>query len=474
MNEINNHIQSLIDNFTMPAALLSYKNLTNIEEEELIETATLLIHELIIDDVMRYSSPNFHETIIAEVEELFEEQFKNLYTKYDITNNFGIQFIPTHETEPIERDNTEMDIRVEIHEIIEKAMNLFYRHISPRRSSGDTFIRITPNINMQRKKIEYLQSIPQPDQRTDAWYLFRHKFLTASSIWKAFGTQGSKNQLIYDKCKPINIDKYKYVCTDSAMHWGNKYEPLSILIYETKYNTKVSDFGCLPHKTIPYIAASPDGINTLDTSDRYGRMLEVKNIVNRDITGIPKTEYWIQMQVQMEVCNLNECDFLETRFKEYEEYEDFEKDGSFTETNNGSQKGVFMYFIKNGQPHYEYPLLNITLEEFNKWEEQMMEKNIEFTWMKNIYWKLDELSCVLVLRNKLWFKEAETILQGMWKTIEYEKLNGYEYRAPTKRARSNIYSKYNNNNDENAEKKCLINVKQLFSTGDDINTSFTD
>ena len=45
-------------------------------------------------------------------------------------------------------------------------------------------------------------------------------------------------------------------------------------------------------------------------------MLEIKNIVNREINGIPKKEYWIQMQLQMEVCDLGECDFLETRFKE--------------------------------------------------------------------------------------------------------------------------------------------------------------
>ena len=59
-------------------------------------------------------------------------------------------------------------------------------------------------------------------------------------------------------------------------------------------------------------------------------MLEIKNIVNREITGIPKKEYWVQMQLQMEVCNLPECDFLETRFKEYEDERGaFLKDGGF-------------------------------------------------------------------------------------------------------------------------------------------------
>jgi hypothetical protein len=45
--------------------------------------------------------------------------------------------------------------------------------------------------------------------------------------------------------------------------------------------------------------------------------------VNREITGIPLEAYWIQMQVQMEVCDLDECDFFETQFKEFDTSEEF-------------------------------------------------------------------------------------------------------------------------------------------------------
>ena len=45
-----------------------------------------------------------------------------------------------------------------------------------------------------------------------------------------------------------------------------------------------------------FFAASPDGINDDESSPLYGRMLEIKNIVNRDITGIPK-RVLIQMQL---------------------------------------------------------------------------------------------------------------------------------------------------------------------------------
>jgi hypothetical protein len=97
-----------------------------------------------------------------------------------------------------------------------------------------------------------------------------------------------------------------------------KYEPVSTALYEEWTKTKVDAFGCLTHNKYPFIGASPDGIITDPKSPYFGRMLEIKNIVNREIDGIPSEAYWIQMQIQMEVCQLEACDFLETRFKEYE------------------------------------------------------------------------------------------------------------------------------------------------------------
>ena len=304
------------------------------------------------------------------------------------------------------------------------------------------------------KKLLYLENIPQPEQGTSEWYIFRHKFLTASSIWKVFGTERLRDQLIYDKCSPINLEKYNYINTESPLHWGHKYEPLSLLWYENKYNTKVSDYGCIPHKTLTYLAASPDGINTDKSSLRYGRMVEVKNIVNRDITGIPKPEYWIQMQLQMEVCMLNECDFLETRFIEYENKDDFDNDGEFHCTKEGKLKGIIMYFIKNGKPFYEYAPLNLTETEFEEWELGIMNKYTNLSWIKNIYWRLDEVSCILVLRNKLWFKLVKQQFEDIWNIITNDKEHGYEHRAPNRKEKKKPLP-------TTIANKCFINTDEL-------------
>ena len=43
-----------------------------------------------------------------------------------------------------------------------------------------------------------------------------------------------------------------------------------------------------------FLGASPDGINTNNRTSLFGRMLEIKNVVSREINGIPKEDYWIQ------------------------------------------------------------------------------------------------------------------------------------------------------------------------------------
>ena len=218
------------------------------------------------------------------------------------------------------------------------------------------------------------------------------------------------------------------------MHHGQKYEPLSVMFYEYIYNTIVEDFGCIQHPSYSFLGASPDGINVDPLSDRYGRMLEIKNPVSRDITGIPKKEYWVQMQLQMEVCDLDECDFLETKFVEYSDRKSYELDTNFGKDKKGI---IIQFYTKEGLPFYVYkPLHLISDEEVSQWEDETITLyeselyNHSFT--KYIYWRLEQLSCILVLRNRIWFKNNICQLENVWKIVEKERISGYEHRAPNK------------------------------------------
>ena len=340
-----------------------------------------------------------------------------------------------------------------IHDEFDNIWNItkkvFYKTVIPKRSFKYSFVRSIPNIQIIENKITILRNIPQPVQRTNEWYKFRHNLITASNAYKCLESETIRNNIIFEKCKPLEKkEENAIVNLNTPFHWGQKYEPLSVEVYEKRFNTKIEDFGCIPHSKYKFLGASPDGINIDKSSDRYGRMLEIKNIFNRDIIEYPKKEYWIQMQLQMEVCDLNECDFLETRFKEYTNYEEFILDGSFTHTLEDKEKGIMILFINDNKPVYEYAPLGIDEISYVNWEKDIMNKHCDNTFVSIIYWRLDEFSCKLVLRNKKWFNLNISSIKETWDIIEKERITGYDHRAPVKRIKKEK---------QNAQ-GCLINI----------------
>lgn len=410
------------------------------EIECLYESIFISIDEHVVNNPLAFSDPAFHNKLENSIYEVIEASFSDNITSDDDVFNFS----------------EKMESQIE--EVVNLCLQDYFDSIVPPRSYPNSCILKAPNIEETRRKIEYLKSIPQDEQRTTAWYIFRNNLITASAAWKVFKTESCINQLIYEKCKSnsnfistnsdeINdIDKDRelivdktYVNTNSPLHWGQKYEKLSVIIYESRNNTKIGEFGCIRHPTYEFLGASPDGINVDPTSPLYGRMLEIKNIVNREITGIPIEEYWIQTQLQMQVCNCDECDFLETSFKEYEDEEAFlhdscsENDAEFHLTSAKTLKGVIAYFMKDGKPFYEYAPLYLTRTEYDKWCEEIIDKNAGITWLKNIYWYLNHYSCVLIRKNNIWFQEAVKKIENVWNVILTERETGYEHRAPKKR-----------------------------------------
>lgn len=313
------------------------------------------------------------------------------------------------------------------------------------------------------EQVNYLKNIPQSPQKTEEWYAFRKQHLTGSNLWKIFHTEGSKRQIIYEKLAPSeDNNSYKPSLNDcTPLNWGHKYEPLTNQFYEYYNDVIVEEFGCIPHKTIPYLAASPDGIVT--SRKNNGRMVEIKNVVSRTITKIPKMEYYIQMQLQMEVCDLNDCDFVETKFIEYDNEEAFRKDKYHI------QKGFIMVFIKDNSLLYEYtPLFQNKESELTEFIDKVYDKygivspNLEnegIRWYRNIYWKLIEYSCVYVPRNKKWFEYAFPKIEECWKEIELglkEENSHLKYKGKTR-------SRSNSNADESVSspKPNMPNVKLL-------------
>tara|TARA_Y100000741_G_scaffold364431_1_gene355427 strand:- start:3169 stop:4506 length:1338 start_codon:yes stop_codon:yes gene_type:complete len=393
--------------------LLDKYNIKNLEIDFLLK---------IIDIMIEFIDENILQIMYVELyENVFNHSYDLMYNEYIDSNLLESIYGLSKEESEIMLDR-----------YLNIGLSIIFKYVLPKRSYNKSYIRNNKINNLKiDNQLKKLINIVQPEQRSDEWYIFRNSTLTASNIYKIFVSDYSQTQLILEKCEPLNINKFKVTNTNSPLHWGQKYEPVSILYYEYINKTKVSEFGCIPHKDYSYIAASPDGIICDNNSKLFGRMLEIKNVVSREITGIPKMEYWIQMQLQMEVCDLNECDFLETKFIQYDTEEEYIDD------NDTEYKGIILQYLKDDEPYYVYaPIMlnNLESKEYKEWENKEKEKNKDLELIARLYWKLVKISCVLVLRNKLWFKNVQPMIEHFWNNLVEERESGkYKERISKKR-----------------------------------------
>lgn len=439
-----NDLDALTDIINLVVIPLSESNTFSADDQvDIVGTIMQLMYDYVLENPTHIQNMDFHDGMMESVEDL-------------IRGDMGA-----------DGDDDADDAFDDMTELVDQSIDLFYMQIMPKRST-DMSDSKTNNTNAKRtyrtrQVLAHLNATPQPAQRTNEWYAYRHALITASNAYKIFDTPGSQNQLIYEKCSPlpvavvtqnhsptVNMNPVPTVNVSSPMHWGQKYEPMSTMYYEMIHGTTVGEYGCVQHSKYSFLGASPDGIVDDPASDKYGQMLEIKNVVNRDITGIPLKAYWVQMQLQLEVCDLEECDFLETRFKEYIDDTAFmedcdpanagcstDDDNRFTNTRDGKWKGIVLYFIDpDGVPVYEYKPLEMGQEEYEtNWEPDIRQKHQQqgHTFMWPSHWWLEEVSCVLVERNRLWFSQVIDQMSAFWDIILAERESGYAHRAPSKR-----------------------------------------
>ena len=272
-----------------------------------------------------------------------------------------------------------------------------------------------------KNQVLTLKNIFQPVQKSKEWYEMRSNMLTASDWGTVLGENhySNSNEVLKKKCGDDNF------VTNAAMMWGNKYEEVAVLIYKHRNNVEVLDFGCLRHPSIPFLGASPDGITP------HGIMLEIKCPTSRKITGIPPRYYWCQVQGQLEVCELDRCDFLECALKEYNSEMDYLNDNfenNYKLNKFGNEKGVVVEFFRKSDKtfYFDYSPVCIIAEELTNWKNEIIEKhtsNTNIMFSSFSYWYLEEVSCIPIYRNQEWFNEAKIILGEFWnKVLKYREL----------------------------------------------------
>jgi putative phage-type endonuclease len=282
-----------------------------------------------------------------------------------------------------------------------------------------TFKETPSSLTKLQHQVKYLETVPQPAQRTPEWYAYREQRLTASDIASVFNKNpfGTYRDLLAKKGLPAdpNDDTWKSMAVNPFIVHGVKYEPVATWFYEYLKDTTITEFGCLPHEDIPFLGASPDGIS------KDGVMLEIKCPFSRPIYGVPPIYYWYQMQLQLEVAKLNQCDFLECDIKEKTEadWDTLVKDNSYT-TSHYVGVVVEVFNTESESTDYEYFPYGSNLSGVPEWETEVIDRvlssdNLEYRATHR--WHINKYACTGIYRDNRWFNRNLPQLSEFWQQV---------------------------------------------------------
>ncbi len=321
-----------------------------------------------------------------------------------------------------------------------------------------------------KEKLQKLKELKLPEQRSEEWYAIREGILTASSLADAIGEGHfcTKDQLLIQKCGGERGD-----VPFEIVEWGVMYEPVATSFYEKLNNLKVLEFGLVPHPTFKIFGASPDGICDEDSPEEYvGRMLEIKCPPKRQFTNEVPKHYWMQMQGQLESCDLEECDFLQVKITEYLCEEDYQNDkyidNDLLKEGYSSlklPKGLLLAFVtdngnKNPTIKYEYPEFYLSYDELIKWSDNKISEyeNIHYDRIVKHWWKIERYECTLVGRDRKWWLETEEKIIDFWEDVEhYRKVGIQEFHNKKQESRTKKI-KIKKEKEEKKSKKQIFDI----------------
>jgi putative phage-type endonuclease len=296
--------------------------------------------------------------------------------------------------------------------------------------------------------LEKLKTLELPEQRSPEWYEMRNHILTASSLADALGKGHFKTQLDLMIAK-TSTEEAPFI-SNNIIEWGVKYEPIATSFYEKMNQLKIVEFGLVPHPKLTIFGASPDGICDLDSpTDYVGRMLEIKCPPIRKFTKEVPYHYWIQMQGQLETCDLEECDFLQVKLFEYDSDDRYNEDISYNEdetvkkgyTSNHLPKGSLVTITSRDEKGatkymYEYGEFYLSYEEHLTWFQTIQAKyqDEKYT-VEQIWWRIDRYECTLVGRDRQWWNSIVPDILDFWENVEHYRMVGNQELVDKKNKR---------------------------------------
>jgi len=154
------------------------------------------------------------------------------------------------------------------------------------------------------------------EQRSEDWFAIRLGKVTASRVADVIaktktGYSTSREnymaQLVVERLTQTKAESY----TNAAMQWGTDQEPFARAAYEAAQGVMVEEVGFVPHPTIEWAGASPDGL----VGGEGEGLVEIKcpntaTMIEALLTGKVPTKYFTQMQFQMACTGTKFCDYV--------------------------------------------------------------------------------------------------------------------------------------------------------------------
>jgi len=264
---------------------------------------------------------------------------------------------------------------------------------------------------------EWLLTVEQMAQRTEEWYLQKARLLTASEIAAIWRGVKSRNALILSKINPQATSKRLATLKNETfpMDWGVRYEPVVKSIIEKSIGCKVQELGRIYHRTIPGLAASPDGLIVEGPADYVGSLVEIKCPTSRPITEEIPFDYWCQMQIQMEVCDIPRCEYVEVKIKEGLPDASAEHTG-WISLDVHKETDEMRYQYHDGTP-VEDP---------------------EWISVETYPWYLTQIRRTTVHRDTEWFRISKDDITSFWKDVDAVKAGTLTIQGPKKRVKVEI------------------------------------
>lgn len=260
-----------------------------------------------------------------------------------------------------------------------------------------------------RKQLAKLLKIPVVEQKSPEWYKMREDIVTASDFAQALGKGkfGTVKQFFQKKCEKSKDDGAASK-TNPFFKWGNMFEPVALDIYSIMRGVKVHSFGLIQHPTQKFFGASPDGINEL------GQMVELKCPKRRKIAFGDDVvqQYYYQIQGQLDVCGLEECDYFECDFDVCETEEQF-----IEVSEDYNYRGVIVEVSDNS---YLYKM-NESTESMLSWSKSF-DRPISY-----VYWMLRGYNIQRVYRDTKFLNENLKLLNDVWNKVIYYRNNKEAY-----------------------------------------------